>query len=40
MQDILEGTCQKYKCSGLYFLMCAVEEIDKSRCVSYFSTVP
>ncbi len=37
-----ENVCQKTQCSGLRrgFLACIIGEIDKSRCVSYFSTDP
>ena len=42
-QDISSRVqCKKRRRSGLRrgFLCCAIGEIDKSRCVSYFSTVP
>ena len=42
-QDISSRVqCKKRRRSGLRrgFLRCAIGEIDKSRCVTYFSTVP
>ena len=40
-QDISSSVqAKKRRRSGLRFLACAIGEIDKSRCVTYFSTVP